>query len=1488
MLSVHTGHDVGYLTGAVGGGREGYYTGATAAGEPPGLWYGAGAESLGLSGEVDAELMEAMYSHLLDPRDPATRSRASWGEAAALGQPHKRYRSVEEIYEASLEREPEAGPERRAELRAEAERSQRQAVSFIDVTFSVPKSMSVLQVAFNKAADDARAGGDEQAARAWDAHAQAVEEAALAGARAAIDYLQERAGFARVGHHGGGAGRWIDSHGWVVALFPQHDSRDRDPQLHVHGAIWNRAQCADGQWRALDSRAIHTFRAGAGAVAERVAEAHLGRSTGAGCATRPDGKAREVLGVSEELTAAMSSRRGAISPTTDKLAAAFRNRYGRDPSALERSRLAQQATLATRRTKSHDGETVEAQLDRWEATTRRVVDGGLTQVAHAVLGRAQRREPAATWSEDDVIDRAVASLADRASASESHMTRAISDQLPANLDIAPEQVPELLDGLTQRALARGQRLTPAEDTTDLPADYIRADGSSAYEKPGGARWAMPGQISTQLGLRAAAVRRGAVTLDSEELDRALERFAESGVALGADQAAAVRVVATSGAQIESLCAAAGTGKSLTVGAITDTWTGAGRRVFGLAPSQAATEVLAEENVTARNIAAWLSTQERLDQARSGPGDEAWRLQHGDLVVVDEAGMADTGDLAAIQARCQQAGTKLLLTGDPRQLAAVGAGGTFADLAAHGLRYELTEVRRFDAGWERSASLRLRDGDLTALDAYQRHGRLIDGGTAEQAERSAARAWLADTLAGRESLLLVASNDAAARTSALLRDDLVTLGRVEETGVALGRQGTVAGVGDLVQARRNAWELIGWQNNTAAPINRGTYRVTALRHDGGLTVAPVIGRGDDGEQMGAPLQLPADYVAEDLTLGYASTVHAAQGRTVDTAHAVITPGTDAAGAYVALTRGRQRNTAHVATRAVPDDAPTGATHEVAERTARAVLADVIERDPADAEQSALALREQAEQAARSTMTHVDRLVEHAAAATAGRIGATLDQLAADGALSVLDRQRLAADEAYGSLEALLRRAELAGHDPDAVLRDAVTGRDLNGVRSAAQAIHARIRKSLDDQLTPQVTSFADLIPRIELSESDQRLLTTHADAADDRRRELGAEVAQRAPQWAIEALGKLPDDPIARAEWEHPAGWAAAHRELVGHTDDADPLGAAPPAGLVEKQASWNTAHAALGLRDSGGDEHQLSDGALRMRVRAFEREEAWAPRWVGDELDATYQRAEQARADAQLWAARAAATDDPAQAEQLHAEADDAQAEADQLAERAAQLDAADTARGAWYAATAATRDAAHRARGELLARGVDLDDPTEQVTAEQWLAAHRAEQAAEDPHREVTHEAELLDTYQADTAADPAAPPDSGLTAADMPQAGDPRERSDQSLAAQPAGPATPLAENDVPHIRDTAQPDPAEHADPGQRHRVPTADETAAAVTRAQVALAEIEARHVADAAREAEDVEYAERREELTRWAEHDQAADQVDEDARADDDNLALGC
>src|SRR5262249_10798559 len=196
-----------------------------------------------------------------------------------------------------------------------------------------------------------------------------------------------------------------------------------------------------------------------------------------------------------------------------------------------------------------------------------------------------------------------------------------------------------------------------------------------------------------------------------------------------------------------------------------------------------------------------ATQQRLAAGNASGDDTEWRLAAGDLVVVDESAMADTAQLAAIHRVTQDAGAKLLLTGDHYQLAAVGAAGGLDLVAGTGPSYELAEARRFNHAWERFASLRLREGDDSALQDYRKHGRIIDGGTIEQTEGAAARAWLADTLAGKRSLLIVDTNEQADRISAQLRAELVRLGRVNEQGVPLNLQGTIAGVGDLVQARR---------------------------------------------------------------------------------------------------------------------------------------------------------------------------------------------------------------------------------------------------------------------------------------------------------------------------------------------------------------------------------------------------------------------------------------------------------------------------------------------------------------------------------------------------------------------------------------------------------------------------------------------------------------------------------------------------------------
>ncbi len=1334
MLTVAKGYDTDYLTDTVAKGREGYYTGAVATGEPPGLWHGAGAEALGLTGEVDAEVMKALYTHGLDPRDPAIATRADWGRAARIGNPPRNYRKADEIYAGLLEANPHAGPELREQLRAQAAGAARQSVAFWDVVLSAPKSLTTFWVACERAGNDAASQGDTETASMWKARAALVEEGLLVGHRAVLDFYAEKAGYARAGHHGGGGGKWVDGNGLVAAQFLQHDSRDKDPQLHVHGPVLNKIECADGKWRALDGSLITQWRDGAGAVGERVAEAFVWQELGARWEVRPDGKARELVGVPTESNDLFSKRTTAITPAVESLIRAFRDQTGREPTGRERARLAEQATVATRKGKSWGGETRDDQVARWADEHARELGGELAEIAAAVLA-AGGGDPA-EFTERDLVERALALVAERGQSwTRSNLLRAVSDVAPANLALRPERVAQFLETMADKAQARAELLNPSTGPDGLGADYQRADGSSVFVKPGRERYATSEQLLGEAELRAAAVRRGAPAWTRDEADELLAGFARSGLTLSEDQAAALTGILTSGAAVEVLAAPAGTGKSFLVGALAEAWTrsgpaaptpgvptpepgepgtSSGPKVFGVAYGQRQAEVLAEEGVTARNITAWLSGQARLDASGVGaasPADEAFRLHRGDLLVVDEAGAAPTPDLVAIHRRCEAAGVKLLLVGDPRQIGAVGPGGALVDIAERGIRYELAEVRRFTADWEGPASLRLRDGDEAVIDDYTKRGRLVDAGTAEQAEAAASRAWLAAALDGKDALLVVGSNAAAARVSTNLRAELVRLGRVGETGAPLnmpGWEGTVAGIGDLVQARRNGWRLAGRTGTAEVPINRATYRVTAIADDGqGLSVARVVGRDPDGvEHLGEPMRLPAAYVSQHLTLGYASTVHAAHGRTVDVGLPVIGPGTDAASAYVQLTRGRETNTAYVVTRRVADDAPTGETHQITPRNAGAVLAEIIR--PAEHDHNRTAMTEAAAAAASAadTSTQLGPLLEVVGEHLAGRTARWLDQLAATGDLPARHRVALAADDASGTLDPLLRRAELAGHDPHTVLTEAVTAGTLDKSVSVAQVLHFRIRHQLGDQSPPTITSYCDLLPT-DLPAQQRSGLERLADAADARRDQLAEQLLDQPPQWALEALGPIPDDHHARAEWGRAAGWAAGYRELADHTDASDPLGAAPPPGLAEKHAVFRTAHDALDLPGAGADEEAMTEGRLRARIAAYTREENWAPRWVGDELAATHDALRQREQDATVWFARADAHPDPAEAAALRAAADTARAEAAQLTVQVDQLEEADAARTAWWLETAVTRDNSERARHALALRGISVDDPT-------------------------------------------------------------------------------------------------------------------------------------------------------------------------------------
>ena len=357
--------------------------------------------------------------------------------------------------------------------------------------------------------------------------------------------------------------------------------------------------------------------------------------------------------------------------------------------------------------------------------------------------------------------------------------------------------------------------------------------------------------------------------------------------------------------------------------------------------------------------------------------------------------------------------------------------------------------------------------------------------------------------------------------------------------------------------------------------------------------------------------------------------------------------------------------------------------------------------------------------------------------AGRTDRWLDQLAATGALPAHHRVAVAADEARTSLDQLLRTVELAGHDPARVLADAVTAGSLDKATSVAQVLHFRIRTAYDGPArTPASPGMPTCCPATSTRPPGPRSRTSPT-AADARRAELGAQLAD-----CPAALGPRSTRPASPTPRMIRPGGRSGSSGPGGPAPTASwsgtpttPTRSAPPhpPGSPEKHALFRAAHTALDLPDVGADEEDMSEGRLRARVAAWEREQRAAPRYVADELEATHDALRKARTDATVWAARADTHPDPLEADQLRAAAHEAAERAEQLAAAVRDLEFADDVRALWRADTAVTRDHAERARVAAGLKGINLDNPADRVTAQEWLDAHLVAQLAAEHDRDIT-----------------------------------------------------------------------------------------------------------------------------------------------------------
>ena len=576
----------------------------------------------------------------------------------------------------------------------------------------------------------------------------------------------------------------------VVAQFPHELSRACDPQLHTHCVVINATQRSDGEWRALDNEPLYRAKMLLGAIYRAELASELQALGYEIRVTHTDGRF-ELTGFEPDVIKAFSQRAQAME---EHLTA----RGARDQgfSALEKK----QAAIATRVAK--------------------------TEVDRSALGETWRLRLAELGAELPAVP-----AAQHESSTDPSKNAALAvDQAIHHL--SEREAVFTQDDLVRSALQFGTGRTIHAEVT-----------SNVQQRMGAGTLVSSGAfLTTPLLQQEEAALLTAESNDRNTLQRLLGGTAlrPSGTPISDEQATAVHHVLGSQSRAVGIVGKAGTGKTTTLSTAVESLKTAGISVFGVAPSSSASRQLAEAGMTTSTVAAFLHNK------------VGAKVGKGGVLIVDEAGMVSTRQMAGLMASAQEFDFRLVLVGDPGQLSAIEAGKPFAQLIAAGLpTASLREVHRqrdetLKRAVEHAASGKIHDALATIkhrINEVPARAERLEAVAAAYAELSPAQRAetivVSGTRASREQLNLLI------RAELGLRDDgpgVRTLERKDLTR-QLAASITSYEAGDVVIADRDYPSLRLRRGDHAAVVKvTGTSVMLSDANGGQVAWSPALTTG----------------------------------------------------------------------------------------------------------------------------------------------------------------------------------------------------------------------------------------------------------------------------------------------------------------------------------------------------------------------------------------------------------------------------------------------------------------------------------------------------------------------------------------------------------------------------------------------------------------------------------------------------------------------